>query len=402
MSARTDELDRDTADGLTRRARGDERRHRTRRRILLAAAAATAMVLVTIGVSLTRALTAPGGDPVGVKFVEWVRDHGGGGVADVLENWWYSHHAPRVGGRPRHGIPRAARPDPPPSAPVSTPPPTIPAPRPGPVPPLASPALPGEGVWQPTGKLVHGDAAVYETFLRPDAVHTSFLAGLVWMDMHLLRATLYNGLQVPGGGPWFHGAFVAPSDYPSLVAAFNGAFRIGDSRGGYYTEGRTVAPLVDGRASLVITRDGSATVGVWGRDVTMSPDVASVRQNLDLIVDGGQPVPGLLANDHAQWGHTVGGKVFVWRSGVGVDRAGNLVYVAGPAMDIESLARVLADAGCVRAMELDINSEWVSFYTYAGSTPADIRGIKLLGSIQRPSDRYLREGTRDFVTLSAR
>ncbi len=236
MSARTDELDRDTADGLTRRARGDERRHRTRRRILLAAAAATAMVLVTIGVSLTRALTAPGGDPVGVKFVEWVRDHGGGGVADVLENWWYSHHAPRVGGRPRHGIPRAARPDPPPSAPVSTPPPTIPAPRPGPVPPLASPALPGEGVWQPTGKLVHGDAAVYETFLRPDAVHTSFLAGLVWMDMHLLRATLYNGLQVPGGGPWFHGAFVAPSDYPSLVAAFNGAFRIGDSRGGSYTE----------------------------------------------------------------------------------------------------------------------------------------------------------------------
>lgn len=402
MSARTTRIDRPAADGLNRRERAGERRHRTRRRILLAAAIATTMLTVTVGVSLTRALTAPGGDPVGVKFVEWVRDHGGGGLANVLENWWYTHHAPRVGGRPRHGIPHAAHPDPPARAPVAAAPAAPPVEVPAAVPVLASPALPGEGAWQPTGKLVDGQPAVYETFLRPDAVHTSFLAGLVWMNTHLLRATLHNGLQVPGGGPWLDGAHVVPSDYPSLVAAFNGAFRLGDSRGGYYTEGRTMQPLVDGRASLVITRDGTATIGAWGRDAAMSPDVASVRQNLDLIVDGGQPVPGLLANDHARWGHTVGGKVFVWRSGVGVDRAGNLVYAAGPAMDIESLARVLADAGCVRAMELDINSEWVSFYTYTGTTPFDIRGIKLLGSIERPNDRYLRDGTRDFVALSAR
>lgn len=402
MSARTTEIDRPAARGVNRRERQDERRHRARRRVLLAVTVAVAMLTTTVGVSLTRALTAPGGDPVGVKLVEWVRDHGGGGLANVLENWWYTHHAPRVGGRPRHGIPHVTHPDLRAHAPVITAPAASPVEVPSAVPPLASPALPGEGAWQPTGKLVDGRPAVYETFLRPDAIHTSFVAGLVWMDAHLLRATLYNGLQVPGGGPWLHGAHVDSSDYPSLVAAFNGAFRLGDSRGGYYAEGRMVQPLVDGRASLVITRDGTATVGAWGRDVTMSPDVVSVRQNVDLVVDGGQPVPGLLANDHARWGHTLGGKIFVWRSGVGVDRAGNLVYAAGPAMSIESLARVLADAGCVRAMELDINSEWVSFYTYAGTTPFDIRGIKLLGSIQRPNDRYLHDGTRDFVALTAR
>ncbi|MBV8950961.1 MAG: phosphodiester glycosidase family protein, partial [Actinobacteria bacterium] len=185
-------------------------------------------------------------------------------------------------------------------------------------------------------------------------------------------------------------------------AAFNGGFRLDGSRGGYYTERRTVQGLVNGRASLVITRDGKVTVGQWGRDVAMNPNVVSVRQNLDLIVDGGVPVPGLLAKDHSRWGATVGGRVYVWRSGVGVDRNGNLVYAAGPALSITSLANLLVDAGAVRAMELDINSQWVSYYTYSGTTPADIQGHKLLGDIQRPNDRYLKDGTRDFVALFAR
>jgi hypothetical protein len=228
------------------------------------------------------------------------------------------------------------------------------------------------------------------------------LAGIALMDTGRLRAVLHNGLQVPGGGPWVAGARIAPAGYPALIAAFNGGFRLDGSRGGYYTEGRTVRGLVGGRASLVITRDGTISVGQWARDVTMSPDVVSVRQNLDLIVDGGTPVAGLVGNDHSRWGSTVGGQVYVWRSGVGTDRNGNLVYTAGPALSITSLANILSDAGCVRAMELDINSEWVSYYTYSGTTSADIQGHKLLGDIRRPNDRYLRDGTRDFIAMFSR
>ena len=43
-----------------------------------------------------------------------------------------------------------------------------------------------------------------------------------------------------------------------------------------------------------------------------------VRQNLDLIVDDGRPVPGLNANDTTKWGFTLKNHVYVWRSGVGV------------------------------------------------------------------------------------
>ena len=66
-----------------------------------------------------------------------------------------------------------------------------------------------------------------------------------------------------------------------------------DARGGYYAEGRVIKPLVDGAASLVIRSDGTPTVAKWGRDATLGPDTASVRQNLSLIVDDGAPVAGL-------------------------------------------------------------------------------------------------------------
>ncbi len=110
---------------------------------------------------------------------------------------------------------------------------------------------------------------MYETQVRPDAVHTSLLDGLVWMDPKLVRFELHPGLQEPGGH------WTEPSEVPidarlALVAAFNSGFRIRDARGGFYLDGVTQHRLVDGAASFVIDQNGSATVGEWGRDVRMT------------------------------------------------------------------------------------------------------------------------------------
>jgi len=64
----------------------------------------------------------------------------------------------------------------------------------------------------------------------------------------------------------------------------------------------------------------------------MSPTVTAVRQNLDLIVDHGALVSGLADSNSGLWGGTVDNKVYVWRSGAGVDAHGNLVYVGGPGL----------------------------------------------------------------------
>jgi hypothetical protein len=371
-------------------------RRRARRLLTVAVLAA----VVTVGWSLGTALVR-GSDPVSVKFVEWVRGHGGGGIVNVIERAWYEHHQPSKGGTPKGGIPKVPTPigaTTPATAVARTP--TTVSYAPPPIKAIASPALAGEGVWQPTGRLVSGRPAVYETFLRPDRVHTSLLAGVAWLDRRALRAVIYNGNDQPGGSGWVHGDHVPPSATPGLVAAFNGGFRLDMARGGYQSEGRVVHPFVTGRATFGVRADGTVDLGEWGRDLQPTTPYASAVQSLDLIVDGGNDVPGLSRDDHLRWGETLGGRVFVWRSGVGIDARGNLVYAAG-VLDIVSLADVLRAAGAVRAMELDINSYWVSFDTFLPGTngPAP---TKLLPNMTRNANRYLVPGTRYFVAMFAR
>jgi hypothetical protein len=227
------------------------------------------------------------------------------------------------------------------------------------------------------------------------------------MDPKLLRAALYSGSGSPGGGPWKLTAPISPAAARTLVAAFNGGFKFPASEGGYFSEGRLVYPLRAGGASLVIYRNGDATVGQWGRDVHMTGAVTAVRQNLTLLVDHGHAVPGLNPYDTSAWGSTLGGIPDVWRSGLGVRRDGSLVYVAGPSLEITQLAALLVRAGCVRAMTLDMNPDWTVFATYRPATPggqADpADGTDLLpGMVQQPYTFFEAWWGRDFITMSAR
>ena len=393
----------ETDGGLTRVDRQRHRqRHFRRRRLMSGGALILAVVLLWTGVSLIGALTNPAlGSSAGARLAEWVRQHGGASIVNTIENEWYSHHPPRVGGTPPAGAIRKV-----------TPTTTLVAPAapshlatPAPIIPIASPAIAGEGQWSPSGRLVGGVPAIYTTTLRPDAIHTSYVAAVAWMDTKLLKATLYSGSQIPGGGPFVHTAPITPSAATSLIAAFNAGFLMSDAQGGYYTDGRTELPLRTGAASLVIYANGDATVGQWGRDVSMTPDVVSVRQNLNLLVDGGQAVPGLNATDTTQWGATLGNAVYVWRSGIGVTADGALVYVAGPGLNITDLANLLVRAGAVRAMELDINTDWVNYSIYkpaVGASAGPANGSELLAAMTGTPGRYFESWwARDFITLSA-
>ncbi|MHB1785257.1 MAG: phosphodiester glycosidase family protein [Acidimicrobiales bacterium] len=379
---------------------GIHTRHRRRFRRL---AWALALVLVPLlglgGWSAVGTLSMPGHDPLSVRWVEWVRGHGGGGVVRLAEQVWYSHHQPPTKGQPAPGLIKPA------PAVVAKPVRQGHLPAPAPVSPPLSPSLPGEGIWQPTGRLVQGIPAIFSTTWRPDPAHPSVVAAVAWMDPTLLSAQLFAGASEPGGSGWTYSSPIPPNMRPSLVAAFNSGFRLQDSQGGYYSEGRTVKPLIPGTASLVIDKNGTATVGQWGRDISMSANVSSVRQNLYLIVDNSAVVPGLANGTIKRWGATLNNKLYVWRSGVGVTANGALVYAAGPNLSITTLADTLARAGAVRAMELDINTDWVNFFSFdpsPGQPAGPTNASKLLTGMVRPLDRYFLTDSRDFIGLFAR
>jgi hypothetical protein len=290
---------------------------------------------------------------------------------------------------------------------------TGPLPAPAALIPFGGRAVAGEGTWRPAGRPVAGGRAVYATALIPPGGTQP--AGISWMDTRVLSARLYSGSKSPGGGPYRYTAPIAPAQARALVAAFNGGFQMKDARGGYYTEGRMVEPLRPGAASLVISADGSVTVGAWGRDVAMTRSVVSVRQNLEPLVAGGQPTAQAASRDWQAWGstcgatsclHSVPGIEHQWRSGAGVTADGALVYVTGPALAPLQLAQLLVRAGVIRGMQLDINPAWTVFVSYdpPGSGPAaPSNGSKLLPSTaQGPWTFFQPAWARDFITMSAR
>jgi hypothetical protein len=388
--------------GATRARRGPVHRRRasgwTRWRI---PAAVLFALLLPVGWSYGHALTTPGTDSVALRTTEWLKDHGFRRWVLWVEREWYSRHAPKVGAPLQAG----AIPPPPPTAAA------LPATAagakasacPSAVKPFVANPVPGEGVWRAAGRPIGDRPAVCTTFLRPDAIHTGVVTGVAWMNSSVLRAELFAGTSEPGGTGWLHSSPIPLALRPDVYATFNSGFKLRDSRGGYYADGRLVRPLVAGEASLVFRNDGSATVADWGRDATMGPDIAAVRQNLRLIVDGGAPVQSLDKDSYTLWGYTLGNKLLVWRSGVGVDAQGNLIYAAGNGLSVKSLAQVLAAAGAVRAMELDINSSWVDFMTYdGGAMGTPVVPAKLLRGMQPAADKYFHLSSRDFIVLLGR
>src|SRR5947209_7954741 len=185
------------------------------------------------------------------------------------------------------------------------------------------------------------------------------------------------------------------------MAAFNAAFAMRDSRGGFYDFGRTIGSLNPGAASLVIYKDGHVNIGAWGRDVSLTADVATVRQNLALIVDHGHPVPGLEANWQNRWGATIGNAKYVWRTSLGITAHGDLVFVSGNRLSATTLADLLRRGGAVRAMELDINPYWTSFVLYRTAAGAQAER-NLLPDMIRSPQRYDTTSLRDFIALYAK
>ncbi|HQU00694.1 MAG TPA: phosphodiester glycosidase family protein [Acidimicrobiales bacterium] len=380
-----------------------------RRRAIALLSVVTLVVFSYLGITLVMALTNPSfGVSSMARIAEWGREHGIGSFVTWAETEYYKMNPPAKGGKPQL---RAFGSGPTalhiPKGNHLPPPATIPSP--------AGKPLPGEGVWHVAGRTTaNGTPTIYEAFVRPNAVNTSYVVGVAWMDPTLLRAQLYSGSQIPGGGPYRYSAPITPANSTNLVAAFNAGFRMSDAHGGYFTQGKMIIPLRVGAASVVVFKDGTMTVGAWGQNgLTMSNQIESVRQNLDLIVQNGKPVPGLDAANALKWGATLGGTFNVWRSGLGVTKDGAILYVGGPSLSIADLANVLVRAGAVRAMELDINTDWVQYTTYTGKIGAPVNGANgtnLLSGVNgsanqmigNPGRFFANWWVRDFYTMSLR
>jgi hypothetical protein len=367
--------------------------------VLQALVLAILIFIGVVGYSVGGALTRAGNDSVTQRVAEWAREHHLDPVVTWLEKVQYNASKPTKGGAPKGGIPTisgtTATPSVAPSIPHSkTPePPVL----------LAGQGLPNEGKWQ-TVVTNKGLPAVQLAYVRPDDVHTSYYAALMWMDPKLLTGRLHEGIPSGDpGGSWSTPPQITPELAKTVAAAFPGGFRTDQSlavssRGGYYDDGREAVPLRVGAASLVIYQNGTATVGQWGRDIKPGPNIKSVRQNLDLLVDGGVVNPTCSSDSSPTWGYTVGNDAFVPRTALGIRADGSLIFVNSPAVSVCSLGQLLKSAGVVRGMELDINYDWSIGYYYT-HTGGQVQSHQSRTSQSKGPDHYFSAQTRDFVAF---
>ena len=265
--------------------------------------------------------------------------------------------------------------------------------------PVLHPALPGEGVWGPTFAGGGSRPPVLVTQFRPEALYPQNVAGVAWIDHTRTSTWLYPGRLEPAVPLGSRGPMEIPTHLrPKLVATFNSGFKLTDSGGGFATGGHTYARLKNGMATIVRYRDGTVDVRAWTYGPTVPSNVIYARQNLPLIINNGRLNPNLSGGP--EWGATLGNAIRVWRSGLGIDRRGNLIYAAANYMTVGSLAQVLRRAGAVRAMELDINVYWTSFITYRH--PGANGAANLVASMDRSNQRYLTTEDRDFFGVYLR
>jgi Phosphodiester glycosidase len=348
---------------------------------------ASLLLLLDVCASFAGAMSRPSNVGFGVRIVEWLRENGAASLVSDVEAVYYSFTAPSTGGPALKTLPRigvaggnASRYAPPPIRPVIYPP------------------LPGEGAWRGTGPIVRGAPAILVTSFRPDPNYPQMVAGVAWIDATRTWLQLYPGRYEPPNS--VGAAAEVPAQLRSgLLATFNSGFKLEDNGGGGFVAfGHVYAPLKDGQATLIRYRDGTADVLSWTGGPDPGPTVEFARQNLPLLVAGGRPNPSL--SDGSLWGATLGNAVRVWRSGVGVDARGDIIYAAADDQTAASLAQVLQRAGAVRAMELDINSAWVTFNFYGALDAGSPQ--KLLPDMNRDPTRYLTPDDRDFFAAYVR
>jgi hypothetical protein len=265
--------------------------------------------------------------------------------------------------------------------------------------PVISPPLAGEGKWLPMDTWAKGIPSVLTTTYRPDPNQPSTVAYVAWVRTATTLFAYYLGYEGPGPTSLDRGPEMVPtSGRPNLLVTFNSGYYEKDDPAGIYTHGTLYYPMVKGHATAIAYTNGRVDIINWQGGSSPGPGVLMARQNQTLIVNNLTATP--LTHDNYLWGPTLYGAPAVWRTGLGIDARGNLVYVAAAAQTAASLAAIFVHLRCVRAMQLDINPEWPILVTYGGPGAAS-PSIFVPNPASIP-DRFLFPATKDFFAIYRR
>ncbi len=209
----------------------------------------------------------------------------------------------------------------------------------------------------------------YTTWVHPDPKRLAKVQ-VVAIDARQIDLDMAVGVEGPfppdekTAGKWPRNKGMLPREpevATKVVAAFNGGFRFDQGAWGMSIRRREFLPPLKDVATILMHDDGRLGFGSWGPEMKTPPDVRSLRQNLDPLVDDGVINP----RKRPKWGGILGGGKWgqqrAKRSGICRTAAGDFLYLWGNDLEPIDLAEAMNRAGCDYGMHLDMNVLHVGF-----------------------------------------
>lgn len=226
----------------------------------------------------------------------------------------------------------------------------------------------GDGVWLAAEPGASSDNPVsYKTLIHPDPERSYAELFVVALDLSRVKLHAMAGSSEPensarGAREHVRTATVPAQHRASLLAAFNGGFKSTHGHFGMRVDGVTLAPPKPHSCTIAMYESGRLVIGTFSG----LPDVDQMvwfRQTPRCMVEAGVRHPRL-ANSKS-WGATLDGETVIRRSAIGLDQAGEVLYVGiSNSTTAEALARGMQHAGAYTVAQLDVNYSFPRFLFY--------------------------------------
>jgi hypothetical protein len=271
-------------------------------------------------------------------------------------------------------------------------------------------SAPGDGIWVPvTDPRRPGEEPyLYKTLVHPDPERGWSEVFVVAVDLRRVSLHPVAGTQEPKvdnkeAESFERPAVIPEKDHEELLAAFNGGFMTEHGGYGFRLNGVTLVGPKPKACTIAAHEDGSLRIAPWTELEADAAKMTWFRQAPECMVNGGKLHPGIIyASGNRKWGATLDGETVIRRSAVGINEAGDILYVS---ITNHTNAKILAEGmrhvGAVSVAQLDVNWSYPKFVLFEPKTPGGPRkAVALAPGFEFSEDEYIRKrARRDFFYL---
>ena len=274
---------------------------------------------------------------------------------------------------------------------------------------LKSWSAPGDGQWV---KIEEGmpraePPYLYKTLLHPDRNRSWAEVFVVAVDLRRVRVHAVAGSQEPkalekDAKDYKRLARIPDAHHKDVLGAFNGSFMTEHGNYGMKIDGVTLVKARDKVCTVAAYKDDSLRIGSWPNLAASEADMVWFRQGPTCMYEEGTIHPGLAVDGNARWGATLDGETVIRRSAAGINKQGDVLYVAiTNHTTARAIATALKHAGAETVTQLDVNWSYPKFVLFQAEPGSNVRkAVALAKGFEFSDDEYIRKRSmRDFFYL---